>query len=176
MYPSLREQRARAPATRQGSRPTAGVARTVVLLGITSLFTDVSSEMVAAVLPLYLVLQLGFTPLQFGIVDGLYEGDTEKLGQAFHEGSHLYWMEGGAVSDWPRAKWLEVIKGRPSAKSKGLKRTDRIVSIDLSGPETAFVKLECSIHPRYFTDYLTLLKLKGGWQVVSKTFRADVRE
>jgi C-terminal processing protease CtpA/Prc len=109
-------------------------------------------------------------------LDGLYEGDTEKLAQAFHEGSHLYWMESGAVSDWPRAKWLEVIKGRPSAKSKGLKRTDRIVSIDLSGPETAFVKLECSIHPRYFTDYLTLLKLKGGWQVVSKTFRADVRE
>ena len=30
-------------------------------------------------------------------LDGLYEGDTGKLGQAFHEGSHLYWMEGGAV-------------------------------------------------------------------------------
>jgi Putative lumazine-binding len=109
-------------------------------------------------------------------LDGLHEGDTEKLGRAFHEGSHLYWMEGGAVSDWPRAKWFEMVKGRPSAKSKGLKRTDRIVSIDLSGPETAFVKLECSIHPRYFTDYLTLLKLKDGWRVVSKTFRADVRE
>jgi C-terminal processing protease CtpA/Prc len=61
------------------------------------------------------------------------------------------------------------VKGRPSAKSRGLKRTDRIVSIDMSGPETAFVKLECSIHPRYFTDYLTLLKLKDGWKVVSKT-------
>ncbi len=29
---------------------------------------------------------------------------------------------------------------------------------------------------RYFTDYLTLLKLNGGWRVVSKTFRTDVRE
>jgi hypothetical protein len=64
----------------------------------------------------------------------------------------------------------------PSAKSKGLPRTDRIVSIDLSGPETAFVKLECSLHPRYFVDYLTLLKLKDGWRIVSKTFRTDVRE
>jgi hypothetical protein len=44
------------------------------------------------------------------------------------------------------------------------------LSIDLSGPETACVKLECSIHPRYFTDDLTLLKFKGGWRVVSKTF------
>lgn len=38
------------------------------------------------------------------------------------------------------------------------------------------MKVECSIHPRYFTDYLTLLKLNGGWKVVSKTYRMDVRE
>lgn len=109
-------------------------------------------------------------------LDGLYEGDTGKLGQAFHEVSHLYSMDKGGVADLPREKWFELVKSRPSAKSKGLKRTDRIVSIDLSGPETAFVKLECSIHPRYFVDYLTLLKLENGWKVVSKTFRTDVRE
>ncbi len=109
-------------------------------------------------------------------LDGLYEGDTGKLAQAFHEVSHLYSMSDGGVADLPREKWFEFVKGRASPKSKGLKRTDRIVSIDLSGPETAFVKLECSIHPRYFTDYLTLLKLNGGWKVVSKTYRTDVRE
>ena len=31
-------------------------------------------------------------------------------------------------------------------------------------------------HPRYFTDYLTLLKLNDGWRVVSKTYRTDLRE
>ena len=109
-------------------------------------------------------------------LDGLYEGDTGKLAQAFHEVSHLYSMSDGGVADLPREKWFEFVKGQTSPKSKGLTRTDRIVSIDLSGPETAFVKLECSIHPRYFTDYLTLLKLNGGWKVVSKTYRTDVRE
>lgn len=108
-------------------------------------------------------------------LDGLYEGDAAKLAQAFHEGSHLYSMHEGGVADLPRDKWLEMVKSRPSGKSKGLSRTDRIVSIDLSGPETAFVKLECSLHPRYFTDYLTLLKLNGGWKVVSKTFRTDIK-
>lgn len=43
-------------------------------LGCTSLLTDVSAEMAAAVLPVYLVLTLGFTPLQFGLIDGLYHG------------------------------------------------------------------------------------------------------
>lgn len=109
-------------------------------------------------------------------LDGLYEGDTVKLGKAFHEVSHLYSMTDGGVTDLPREKWFEFVKARGSPKAKGLKRSDRIVSIDLSGPETAFVKLECAIPPRYFTDYLTLLKLKDGWRVVSKTFRTDVRE
>jgi hypothetical protein len=52
------------------------VSSTVVLLGLTSLFTDISTEMVSAVLPLYLVLHLGFTPFHFGLVDGLYQGVT----------------------------------------------------------------------------------------------------
>jgi MFS family permease len=52
----------------------AGVSTTVLLLGTVSLLTDISSEMVAAVLPLYLVYTLGFTPLAFGVIDGIYQG------------------------------------------------------------------------------------------------------
>jgi len=52
----------------------AGVGMNVLFLGLTSLFTDISSEMVNTVLPLYVVFHLGFTPLQFGILDGLYQG------------------------------------------------------------------------------------------------------
>ncbi len=108
-------------------------------------------------------------------LDGLYEGDTAKISTAFHENSHLYSQAEGKLTDVPRAKWLEIIAGRPSPKSQGMPRTDRIVSIDLSGPQTAFVKVECAIPPRYFTDYLTLLKLDGGWRIVSKTYRTDTR-
>ncbi len=50
------------------------VGRTVIFLGITSLLTDISSEMVSAILPLYLLYQLQATALQLGIVDGLYQG------------------------------------------------------------------------------------------------------
>lgn len=50
--------------------------RNVWSLGLTSFLTDISSEMVTSSLPAYLVLQLGFTPLAFGAVDGLYQGAT----------------------------------------------------------------------------------------------------
>lgn len=46
----------------------------VVFLGLTSLFTDVSSEMVTAILPIYLLFQLRFSYLEFGLFNGLYLG------------------------------------------------------------------------------------------------------
>jgi len=50
------------------------VSRNVVLLGLTSLLTDVSSEMVATVLPIYAMVALGASPLAYGVIDGLYQG------------------------------------------------------------------------------------------------------
>ncbi len=50
------------------------VSPTVWALGFTSLLTDISSEMVASVLPIYLVLYMGMSPLIFGLVDGIYQG------------------------------------------------------------------------------------------------------
>ncbi|MEV7442662.1 MFS transporter [Streptomyces sp. NPDC091204] len=50
------------------------VGPAVLALGTVSLITDVSSEMVTAVLPLYLIAGLGLSPLGFGALDGLYNG------------------------------------------------------------------------------------------------------
>jgi hypothetical protein len=74
------------------------VGRTVLLLGLTSFFTDISSEMVATVLPLYLVFGLGFSPLAFGVVDGLYQGAAT-----------LVRLAGGLGADrWRRHKEVAV--------------------------------------------------------------------
>ncbi|MCW3003407.1 MAG: transporter [Conexibacter sp.] len=69
----LRARRGFAAARKTG-RPL--VARTVLLLGLTSLFTDISSEMVSAVLPLWLVANRGLDPLQFGVINGIYQGGS----------------------------------------------------------------------------------------------------
>ncbi|MCX5192740.1 MFS transporter [Streptomyces sp. NBC_00249] len=66
------EPQAAAPGTRPGRR--AALAPTVLALGTVSLITDISSEMVTAVLPLYLVAGLGLSPLGFGLLDGVYNG------------------------------------------------------------------------------------------------------
>lgn len=108
-------------------------------------------------------------------LDGLYEGDTEKLAAAFHPASELRSEKDGEVAILPREAWLEAVRNRPSAASQNLTRHDRILAIDLAGPELAVVKLNCAIPPRFFTDILVLLKLANGWQIVSKAFRTEVR-
>ncbi|MER7751829.1 MFS transporter [Kitasatospora sp. NPDC097643] len=65
-----------APAGTPGRRVAAlrAVPGTVLVLGTVSLVTDVSSEMVSAVLPLYLLTGLGLSPLGFGLLDGIQNG------------------------------------------------------------------------------------------------------
>jgi MFS family permease len=57
----------------------AAVSPAVWGLGWTSFLTDISAEMVSSVLPLYLVLHLHATPLQFGVVDAVYNGFAVAL-------------------------------------------------------------------------------------------------
>jgi len=109
-------------------------------------------------------------------LDGLYEGDTEKLAAAFHPHSELRSEKDGALAEVKRDAWLEAVRTRPNPKAQGLTRHDRILAIDLAGPELAVVKLNCAIPPRFFTDVLVLLKLEGGWRIVSKAFRTETRE
>ena len=107
--------------------------------------------------------------------DGLYEGDTTKLASIFHEVSHLFSVTDGKLDDLPRTQWFEMVRGRQSAASRDLPREDFVIQIDRSGPNTAFVKVNCQIPPRYFTDYLTFVRLAEGWKIVSKTFHTDNR-
>jgi hypothetical protein len=48
------------------------VSPVVWKLGWTSFLTNISSELVNSALPVYLVLHLHLSPLQYGTIDGLY--------------------------------------------------------------------------------------------------------
>ena len=107
--------------------------------------------------------------------DGLYEGDADKLASVFHESSALTWEQDGRISVLPRDGWLKAVRERPSAKSGNLPRDDAILQIVQAGPTTAFVKVRCQIPPRYFHDYLNLLKVDGRWLVVQKVYAVENR-
>ncbi|MET1044817.1 MAG: MFS transporter [Microbacteriaceae bacterium] len=72
MYISLRDATPKPTPTarRTGTR----VSSVVITLGIVSMLTDVSSESVSAILPLYITGVIGLSMVAYGFLDGLYQG------------------------------------------------------------------------------------------------------
>lgn len=68
-----------APGSGDGAPSERGVDRNVKLLGLNSLLTDVSSESVNSVLPIYLRSVMGMSPQAYGIFEGVYQGMTTLL-------------------------------------------------------------------------------------------------
>jgi len=84
------------------------LATTVVLLGIVSMFTDISSESVNAVLPIYLTSVLGMSALAYGFIDGIYQGV-----------SALVRLLGGWIADrFDHPKWVATVGYAISAVSR----------------------------------------------------------
>lgn len=69
------------------------------ILGFVSMLMDVSSEMIHALLPIYMVTVLGTSGLTVGIIEGIAEG-TASVTKVFS----------GALSDWlGKRKWLAAL-------------------------------------------------------------------
>ena len=77
-----------------------GITRNVVVLGLVSFFTDVASEMLYPVIPLFLIGTLGASPALLGMIDGIAEGGS----------SILRWLA-GAMSDRSRRRKPFVVAG-----------------------------------------------------------------
>lgn len=109
MYVTLRS--VPKPSEGQGSTSVLGrrkIPAAVLAFGVVSLLTDVSSESVAAVLPLYITAVLGMGPLAYGFIDGIYQGVSAAVR-----------ILGGWWSDsTKRPKWVAFVGYLASALSR----------------------------------------------------------
>ncbi len=108
--------------------------------------------------------------------DGLYHSDTSILAQVFHPEAHYYCATEGNLLHLDMQQYFPVVDKRPAPASKNETRRDRILSLEMAGPVTAFARVECAIANKFFTDFLTLVKLDGRWQIVSKVFHFELMD
>src|SRR5690606_28790258 len=102
-----------------GAPPGGRVPRGVWTLGFVSLFMDVSSEMIHALLPVYLVTVLRASTLSVGLIEGVAEA-TANVTKVFS----------GALSDWiGRRKLLAAVGYGLGAMSKPLFALARSVEV-----------------------------------------------
>lgn len=113
------------------------------------------------------------TPVLQTYFDGLYYSDTGRLRQVFHPKAQYVCASDGTLLYRTMDEYFPVVDARPSPASRGEARRDAIVSIALAGPVTAIATVTCAIGTAQFIDLLTLIKLDGRWQIISKTFHRD---
>ncbi len=83
--------------------------RTVIALGIVSLFMDISSEVIHSLLPAFLLTVLGVSILSVGIIEGIAEA-TASITKLFS----------GAISDWIGKRKPLVLLGYDLAEPRRL--------------------------------------------------------
>jgi hypothetical protein len=108
--------------------------------------------------------------------DGLYFGDSKRLGQVFHAKARYVCATEDKLVEMGMEEYFPIVDRRPSPASRNEPRQDRIVAIEFAGPKTAFARVNCAIGPKRFTDLLSLVLIDGRWQIISKNFHFDLAE
>jgi hypothetical protein len=101
-------------------------------------------------------------------LEGMIYGDYERLREAMHplcmQAGHMP----GNYEFIPRDEFIEVIK--PEKKEPaGTPIRSHIAMIDITG-DIAMVKVTDDCFGTTWTDYLTLIRHEGRWQIVMKAF------
>ncbi|HEY0296061.1 MAG TPA: nuclear transport factor 2 family protein [Bordetella sp.] len=102
----------------------------------------------------------------------LHTCDVVRAAKIFHPECGLFNVVEGKINFVPGRQYLEILKGRESPRSRGEPVYGKVLTIDQTDENTAFLKVLSSVQPRYFEDYLTLLREDGQWRVVAKVYRA----
>lgn len=97
------------------------------------------------------------------------EKDAERVASAFHPQAMMKYIKDGAYIEVNAA---EFFRGRikPGPKTD---RITEIANIDVSG-HAATAKLLLKYSDKQFIDYMTLLKIKGEWKIINKTFFVEL--
>ncbi|MBL0370488.1 nuclear transport factor 2 family protein [Rhizobium sp. KVB221] len=106
--------------------------------------------------------------------DGLYFSDTVRLARVFHPQAQYVSASDGSLLYRTMGEYFPIVAARPSPASRSEPRRDSIVSIEFAGPATATARVNCAIGDKFFTDCLSLIRLEGRWQIISKVFHHDI--
>lgn len=101
----------------------------------------------------------------------LHEGDVESIKSMFLPTCELSCAdENGLSAHMTLNQYLAAVTSRKTPKEEGYPCVGRIISIDQAGPNLALLKVDCAVQPRYFTDYLALIKEHGVWRIAAKVY------
>lgn len=104
--------------------------------------------------------------------------DRGKMREVLHPSFQMFTERNGDLLCIPRDMYIDDLATFAAGEADaacGPRRFDRVVSIDKSGPETAVVKMHVGGRgpagdDRLLTDYLMLVRVAGGWRIVTRVY------
>lgn len=103
--------------------------------------------------------------------DGMINHNSEAIEKAFIPKASMKWNEKGKYTEVNAVDALsEYVNSNDPVKVK-----TNIVAINIVG-DAANAQLELEYETFYFVDFMHLMKVDGGWKIVSKTYTTVPKE
>ena len=101
---------------------------------------------------------------------GLKFNDTTSLHNAFWPGAKLYFVgKDGSLGELTQQRWYSMFAGSAGKEEEG---TLRVTDVEVTRDVASAKVVEDYPKSRY-TDYLSLVKIKGRWWIVNKIYTAE---
>lgn len=99
-------------------------------------------------------------------IEGTANGAPDRIKQAFHQDLNLYSITNDTLSVTDGQKYIGYFK-----EGQKRDRVGKIVSIDMvNNAAVAKVEIDVPTRKRLYTDYMMLLKVKGKWKIIHKSY------
>lgn len=99
--------------------------------------------------------------------------DTKSMQKGFHSSFKMMSEKEGKLSTFALNDWINLLENLKESKDfdpEKYKREHKFLSIEVT-ESTAAAEIEIFQNNKLiYTDYILLLKLADGWQIVGKTF------
>jgi Putative lumazine-binding len=103
---------------------------------------------------------------------GLKFNDTTSLQRAFWPEARLFWVQAdGQLGELTQPQWYASFRGSVGKEEPGVLR---IMKIDQAG-DAASVKVIEEYPGSRYTDYLSLLRIRGRWWIVGKIYAVETK-
>jgi hypothetical protein len=106
--------------------------------------------------------------------DGGTHRDSVALRKAFHPDARMLFARDGKLVVVPISEYIARVAGDRPKPGEVDSTRKRVTSVDVTG-DAAIARVELGRAEGVITDYMSLLKVDGRWQIVNKIFTRQPR-
>jgi hypothetical protein len=106
--------------------------------------------------------------------DGGKNRDSVALRKAFHADARMLFAKDGKLVVVPIGEYIARVAADRLEPGEVDSTRRRVTSVDVAG-DAAVARLELERPDALLTDYMSLLKVNGRWQIVNKIFTRETR-